>query len=180
MKIPFPLDGLRCGELCMRLPRLDDLEAVAPAFQNPAVGGEAGLPPLDADGLKAFHASEMPALVESGALIPLLIEDIDAGKLLGGASIGHYEETRHRVEIGYWLLEESRGRGIATRVARALAEHLRAHNIARVEAVVRIDNPASQRVLERAGFTREGVLRSLLRHEGCRVDAAMYSLLPGE
>jgi RimJ/RimL family protein N-acetyltransferase len=35
-------------------------------------------------------------------------------------------------------------------------------------------------VLERAGFTREGVLRSLLRHKGGRADAILYSLLPGE
>jgi [ribosomal protein S5]-alanine N-acetyltransferase len=41
-------------------------------------------------------------------------------------------------------------------------------------------NTASIRVLERAGFTREGLIRSLLRHENARADAYLYSLLPGE
>jgi RimJ/RimL family protein N-acetyltransferase len=180
LKIPFPEEGLGIDGLCVRLPRLDDLEKVAPAFQDPAVGGEAGLPPLDAEGLKAFHDTEMRALVDSGQLIPLLIEDTASGEILGGASIGHHEPTRQRIEIGYWLLESSRGRGIATRVARLLAEHVLANGIERVEAVARIENVASQRVLERAGFTREGVLRSLLRHDGRRCDAVLYSLLPGE
>jgi RimJ/RimL family protein N-acetyltransferase len=180
MMLPFPETGLPVDELLVRLPRLDDLGTVAPAFQDPEVGGEAGLPPLDEEGLRTFHDEEMPALAESGALLPLLICDGASGEILGGASIGHYDHMRQRVEVGYWLLRDARGRGIATRVARALAEHALANGIERVEAVVRTDNAPSQRVLERAGFTREGVLRALLRHEGGRHDAAIYSLLPGE
>ena len=42
------------------------------------------------------------------------------------------------------------------------------------------DNPESERVLERAGFTREGVLRSLPRRAGGRDNMTLYSLLPGE
>jgi RimJ/RimL family protein N-acetyltransferase len=180
VSIPFPDGGLRVDELLVRFPEADDLEKVAPAFQDPAVGGEAGLPPLDAGGLRAFHEREMPALVESGVLLPLLIVDTTTGAILGGASIGHHEPTRQRAEIGYWLLMGARGRGVASRVARALAEHLLANGIERIEAVARVENEPSQRVLERAGFTREGVLRALLRKDGRRCDAVIYSLLPGE
>jgi RimJ/RimL family protein N-acetyltransferase len=180
MMMPFPEAGLRVDELIVRLPRPDDLSAVAPAFLDPDVGGEAGLPPLDEEGLRAFHDDDMPGLIESGALLPLLIFDAESGAILGGASIGHYDRMRQRAEVGYWLLLEARGRGVATRVARALAAYSLAHGLERIEAVVRTDNLASLRVVERAGFTREGVLRSLLRHNGKRVDAAIYSLLPGE
>ncbi len=180
MSLPFPDGGLRVADLIVRLPRLEDMATVAPAFQDPEVGGEAGLPPLDEAGLRAFHHDELPGLVESGALLPLLIFDAQTEEILGGASIGHYDQTRQKTEIGYWLLRSSRGRGVATRVARALALHALENGIDRVEAVARTDNLPSQRVLERAGFTREGVMRSLLRHEGHRVDAVMYSLLPGE
>ena len=178
--IPYPEDGIPFDTYVVRIPRPADLEQIAPAFLDPAVGGEAGLPPLDRDGLLAFHDNEMRGLIESGAMIPLLIEDTETGTIVGGASIGHHEPTRQRVEIGYWLLEEARGRGIATKVARVLAEHVLAHGIERVEAVARVENVNSQRVLERAGFTREGVLRSLLRHDGRRCDAVIYSLLQGE
>ena len=178
--ISYPADGIEFDGYCVRIPRPADLEQIAPAFLDPAVGGEAGLPRLDRKGLLAFHDNEMPTLIESGAMIPLLIEELATGRIVGGASIGHHEPTRQRVEIGYWLLEEARGRGIATKVARVLAEHVLANGIERVEAVVRVENVNSQRVMERAGFTREGVLRSLLRHEGRRCDAVLYSLLPGE
>jgi RimJ/RimL family protein N-acetyltransferase len=84
------------------------------------------------------------------------------------------------VEIGYWLLPRARGRGVATRIARILAEHAFALGILRVEAYVNVGNDASDRVLERAGYTREGVVRSLPRPDGTRVDKTLWSLLPGE
>jgi len=84
------------------------------------------------------------------------------------------------VEIGYWLLRRARGRGVATCIARILAEHAFALGILRVEADVNVGNDASDRVLERAGYTREGVVGSLPRPDGTRVDKTLWSLLPGE
>jgi RimJ/RimL family protein N-acetyltransferase len=52
--------------------------------------------------------------------------------------------------------------------------------VARVEALVVRDNIASQRVLEKAGFRREGHLRSYLVFERQRRDALISSLLPGD
>ena len=43
-----------------------------------------------------------------------------------------------------------------------------------------VGNTASERVLKRAGFTREGVVRSLPVPDGRRVDKTLFSLLPGE
>jgi hypothetical protein len=51
---------------------------------------------------------------------------------------------------------------------------------ARVEALVDPDNVVSQRVLERVGFHREGLLRSYLAFETGRVDAFIYALLPSD
>jgi RimJ/RimL family protein N-acetyltransferase len=58
-----------------------------------------------------------------------------------------------------------------------LVEHAHANGVVRVEAHVRLGNKASERVLERAGFQREGVKRSLLRHGGVRVDAALFAVV---
>jgi len=55
-----------------------------------------------------------------------------------------------------------------------------ANGIWRVEADVRIGNSASERVLERLGFEREGVKRRYLRHGEDRVDATMFALLAGD
>ena len=176
--IAFPRDGLHVDELLLRPPILGDLSSIAPAFLDDAVGGEAGLPKLSERELRVFMEQQLAALQASGRLFPLLIVDDDA--IVGGASLNNYEPFRDRVEIGYWLFPQGRGRGIATRVARAISEHAFGIGVRRVEAVVRPENEPSIRVLERAGFTREGLLRSVLRHGDGRADAILFSLLPGE
>lgn len=87
-----------------------------------------------------------------------------------------------RAEIGFWLLPEARGRGVATRAVCVFCRWAFAElALARIQASADVDNPASQRVLEKAGFTREGVMRSYqTRPDGSRADFALYSLLPGE
>ena len=81
--------------------------------------------------------------------------------------------------IGYWILSPWRRHGLATRAVGLLARWaLHEATLARVEALVEPDNHASQRVLERVGFTREGRLRALLVLRGTRRDALIYSLLP--
>ena len=105
-----------------------------------------------------------------------MIEGAD-GALLGGLALHHFDPMRDTLEVGYWLFREARGRGVATRSVQAAADHAFAHGIYRMEAHVRLGNIASERVLERLGFDREGVKRRYLRHDGERVDATLFSLL---
>jgi RimJ/RimL family protein N-acetyltransferase len=175
----FP-DELRAGELLLRAPTEADVDTIAPAFRDPAVGGEASLPPVDADMLRAFLRDRLPVLRAQGVLSPYVIEDTAPGSLLGGANLSRFDPLPDVVELGYWLFVDARGRGIATRTVRAMVDHAFANGILRVEAHVRVGNAASERVLERAGFTREGVKRRLLRHGGARVDATIFALVTGD
>jgi RimJ/RimL family protein N-acetyltransferase len=175
----YPLQ-LRVEELLVREPTQDDVDAIAPAFVDPDVGGEAGLPPFGPEMLRLVLETQLPQMRESGLLSAYVIEDTASRELLGGCALHHFDATRDVVEIGYWLFVEARGRGVATRVVRALAEHAFASGILRVEAHVRLANTASERVLERLGFEREGVKRRLLRHDGRRVDATLFALLAAD
>lgn len=85
-----------------------------------------------------------------------------------------------RGSVGYWLLEDSRGKGRATRAVRLVASWaLPEMRLGRLQLHTDPENVASQRVAERAGFTREGVLRAYNgRRDGTRADALVYSLLP--
>ncbi len=120
---------------------------------------------------------QLPTLRAQGLLAPYVIEDTEAGRILGGANLRLFDPMRDTVELGYWLFVEARGRGIATRAVRALVEHAHANGVVRVEAHVRLGNTASERVLDRAGFQREGVKRRLLRHGGVRVDATLFAVV---
>ena len=171
----FP-DELRIDELIVRSPTAEDIQTIAPAFVDPEVGGEAGLPPVPAAMLVAALENEIPRMREQGLLAPYVIEGPD-GRLLGGLALHHFDPMRDALEVGYWLLRDARGRGVATRSVKAAVDHAFGNGIYRVEAHVRQGNTASERVLERLGFEREGVKRGLLRHEGARVDATLFSLL---
>jgi RimJ/RimL family protein N-acetyltransferase len=175
----FP-NELRVDELLVRGPVESDIDTIAPAFRDPAVGGEASLPPVDADTLRVMLREQLPGMRAQGLLAAYVIEDMGSGELLGGASLHHFDPLRDVVEVGYWLFVTARGRGVATRSVQRMTEHALANGIWRVEAHVRIGNTASERVLERLGFEREGIKRKYLRHGDDRVDATMFSLLPGD
>jgi RimJ/RimL family protein N-acetyltransferase len=175
----FP-DELRVDELLVRGPVESDIDTIAPAFRDPAVGGEASLPPVDADTLRVMLREQLPGMRVQGLLAAYVIEDLRSGELLGGASLHHFDPLRDVVEVGYWLFVTARGRGVATRSVQRMTDHALANGIWRVEAHVRIGNTASERVLERLGFEREGVKRKYLRYGDDRVDATMFALLPGD
>jgi [ribosomal protein S5]-alanine N-acetyltransferase len=87
------------------------------------------------------------------------------------------------VGIGYWVLAGARRRGLASHaVALATRWALAEAGMARIEALVEPDNVASQRVVERAGFVREGLLRAYLEPhlDGERADAYVYSLIAAD
>jgi ribosomal-protein-alanine N-acetyltransferase len=83
-------------------------------------------------------------------------------------------------QFGYWLGRRFRGRGIATAAARAMVEYARSSmDLARLQAPVFEWNPASMRVLEKAGFEREAVLRKSVFKDGQLIDSVMYALILG-
>lgn len=82
-------------------------------------------------------------------------------------------------EVAYWLKRGARGRGVASRVLRRLAAWaFQELGIARLWLEADPGNTASQRVAEKAGFVREGLLRSHCVRDGARHDCVLFSLLP--
>jgi RimJ/RimL family protein N-acetyltransferase len=178
-RLSFPEEGLQLGEFVLRYPRADDLHGIAAAFADDELREAGNLPRVSAEEM-VQRLPDLPAMVASGRLLPLLMAEAGSGEILGGASLHHLDSERGIIEIGYWVYPAARGRGIATTVARALAEHAFTLGLQRVAAYVNVGNAGSERVLERAGFTREGVIRSLPKPDGRRVDKTLFSLLPGE
>jgi RimJ/RimL family protein N-acetyltransferase len=179
VRLSIPPHGLADGDLLFRLPTADDVDGMTVAFEDPEIRDPANLPSFGRDELVAT-LPYLPALVESGRLMPLAVVELSTGELVGGGQLHHLDAERAIVELGYWVLPHARRRGIATRIARVLAEHAFALGVKRVAAYVNVGNVASENVLRRAGFTREGVVRSLPRPDGSRADKTLFSLLPGD
>ena len=179
VRLSIPPHGLAAGDLLFRLPTADDVDGMTVAFEDPEIRDPANLPSFGRNELVAT-LPYLPALVESGRLMPLAVVELSTGDLVGGGQLHHLDAERAIVELGYWVLPHARRRGIATRIARVLAEHAFALGVKRVAAYVNVANVASENVLRSAGFTREGVVRSLPRPDGSRADKTLFSLLPGE
>jgi RimJ/RimL family protein N-acetyltransferase len=82
------------------------------------------------------------------------------------------------VMIGIGLVTDARGRGIGTRAQELITELLFTHTrVNRVEAATEVTNLAEQRSLEKAGFTREGVIRGSIWRRGEFRDQYLYSRL---
>lgn len=121
------------------------------------------------------------ARLRGEALDLAVVDAHDLDRVWGGASVYDVDLDQGRAAVGYWLVREARGRGVATQSLRLLAtwafDHLAA---VRLELTCAPENVASQRVAERCGFVHEGRLRSHIRFRGGRRDSELFSLLPGE
>ncbi|GAB4851071.1 hypothetical protein Ancab_030369 [Ancistrocladus abbreviatus] len=88
-------------------------------------------------------------------------------------------EDRCRGELGYLLAAKYWGKGIAARAVKMVASSIFTEwpHLERLEALVDVENTGSQRVLEKAEFIREGVLRKFVIQKGRTRDMVMFSLL---
>ena len=130
---------------------------------------------------RSYFAGQEQARVRGEELNFALADPDDQAVVLGGASLYDVLTDQGCASVGYWLARQARGRGIATHAVRLLARWAFAElGLARLELTCSPDNEASQRVAERCGFVREGLLRSHIPFKGARRDSVIYSLLTGE
>lgn len=102
------------------------------------------------------------------------------GRFLGGCGVNQINRVHRFGNLGYWVRTSATRQGIATEAVRQVAEFaFRNTDLVRLEIVCAVGNDASQRVAERAGAVREGILRHRLLVHGQPVDAVMYSLVRG-
>jgi len=103
-----------------------------------------------------------------------------------GTKIGwmpHYISSRNFgwVEIGFYLMPDERRKGYGTEATQIMVDYLfLTRDIPRIQAVTSIQNNSSQRLLEKAGFKREGTLRKALYVQGKWTDGCIYSILREE
>jgi len=100
------------------------------------------------------------------------------GRFLGGCGLNQVNRLHGFANLGYWVRTSATRHGVATEAVRKVAHFaFRNTDLLRLEIVCALGNERSQRVAERAGAVREGVLRHRLLLHGQPVDAVMYSLV---
>lgn len=92
-----------------------------------------------------------------------------------------FDLQARRAEAFYWLDQSGRGKGIASEALELVTRWaFRDFDVVRVQLVTNVDNLASQRVAQRCGFVREGVLRAWEPVKNTQPDVVMFSRLAGD
>lgn len=106
------------------------------------------------------------------------IELKDGGKLIGTCGFFAFNEDALKAELGYELNSSYHGKGLMSEALDAVLGFIfRESGINRVEAFVEPQNTASQKLLGKLGFTKEGTLRSYERCRGDLIDITIFGLL---
>jgi RimJ/RimL family protein N-acetyltransferase len=133
--------------------------------------------PADADA----WFKRMADLQGHGLALQLVVADKASDKAIGTCLLFRLEEGSRRAELGYVLGRAHWNRGLMQEALRALLDRaFGAMALRRLEAEVDVRNPASARLLQRLGFTREGLLRQRWVTKGEAKDMEIYGLLGHE
>jgi RimJ/RimL family protein N-acetyltransferase len=166
----------------MRLELLDEqhLDGVAALLDDPDVLRFTRVPePPPADFPRRWLARYEEARESGTGEAFAAVED--GGTFLGLALAPAIDREAAEVELGYIVAPAARGRGVATAILRKLTEWAFAElGVERIVLIINVENQASERVAARAGYVREGVLRSIHLKQGIRTDAALWSRLPSD
>lgn len=154
MKAPATIET---GRLLLRPPRRDDAAEIFRRYASDAdvtrfVGWPRHTSIDQTETFLAFSDAEW----ERWPAGPYLVCSREAGALLG--STGFSFETESRASTGYVLAKDAWGRGYATEALLAMVDLAPALGVRRLYALCHPDHRASAHVLEKSGFTREGVL----------------------
>jgi RimJ/RimL family protein N-acetyltransferase len=100
------------------------------------------------------------------------------GELSGSIGLDFDTKEPGRAEVGYWVGRQARGRGVATTALNAVVEWAFATlAVRRVELHAAVENQASRKVAERAGFQQEGISRAWRLVRGTPTDFVLYARL---
>jgi RimJ/RimL family protein N-acetyltransferase len=164
----------------LRVMERDDVEFLAEWFNDVGFWGEY-IPIMEqiskAERMKYFDSpSNLAILMESKLFI---VQKKDGTKI--GFILHRLNLPYKWMEIGYSFVPSERRKGYGTEAAQLMIDYLfLSKDIARIHAIADVRNKASQRVLEKAGFQREGTMRKCLFNRGELVDGYLYGILREE
>ena len=172
---------LNSEHLLLRPFSLEDAGEVQRLAGDPAIAATTlNIPHPYKDGLAEGWIGNQPMAYMAGESATWAICFRESAGLIGAIGI-ILRAQDSRGELGYWIAREQWGKGYCTEAARALLEFLfRERGLNRVHATHFLSNPASGRVMQKLGMTREGLLRQHARKGDAWLDLVVYGILREE
>jgi RimJ/RimL family protein N-acetyltransferase len=168
---------LAVGPLRLRPWRVEDADAVLAALQDDEVRIWNGFGEVTLEDVGVWLTRRMTW--SGGEHASWAVVDGGTGELLGSVSLHSIDTDQGDAEIGYWTVPVARGRGVATAVVDAVSRWaFDTLSIDRIELCHAVENEASRRVAEKAGYRQEGRLRRSFRYgDGIKHDELLWARL---
>ena len=171
-----PPEVMNLGRLRLRRPRLSDAPAIFEYAGDPVVARYADWPISTSIAAIEERLRAREQEWSSGAELNWVLTVPPDDRAIGGIAC---TISRHTAEFGYLLARRFWGNGYATEAARGIVDWVfSVRSVWRLAATCDVDNVASARVLEKAGLTREGILRRAIVRPNLSEeprDALLYS-----
>jgi RimJ/RimL family protein N-acetyltransferase len=169
------------GVIALRPPSPDDVDALYDACQDSQIARFTSIPcPYRREHAVKF-VDDVTRGWRDGVNIAFVVVDAESGELLGTTGLARLERQDDVAEVGYWVKREARGRGVAPRAVRLVANWvLRDLGVGRLELQADVRNTASQRVAEKVGFRREGQVPPPPRCAGLSETMVLFSITASE
>lgn len=179
---PTEVPTLTRGLITLRKPHLDDTQAVFDGCQDPLIPRFTAISSDYSMAHALDYVQRTDASVRTQRELPFVIEHGNGDdRTFAGTISFHSLSVKNSVgELGYWMSASMRGKGIATTAARMLTDFgFASIGFKRIEALVDIENIASAKLLESAGYSREGLLKNkVTRDDGRQVDMYLFAAVP--
>jgi RimJ/RimL family protein N-acetyltransferase len=176
----FPTEPI-IGEAISLRPFTDmDFPAICEACNDPEIQRWLPLPsPYDLKDAQ-FFVNEFAVKAQSSGTGIVFAVEVNY-QLVGAIDISGATWSNRVCGIGYWAVPSHRGNGYMTSALELLSNWvIQEQGFQRIEVFVGIENYASQKIAERAGFTREGISRNKAVIRGRRIDVILYSKIPAD
>jgi RimJ/RimL family protein N-acetyltransferase len=179
---PTEVPTITRGLITLRKPHLDDTQAVFDGCQDPLIPRFTAVPADYSMAHALDYVQRVDASLRTQRELPFVIEYGNGDdRVFAGTISFHSLSVKNSVgELGYWMTSSMRGKGIATTAARMLTDYgFATIGLKRIEAIVDRDNVASLKLLESAGYQREGLLKNkVTRDDGRQVDMYIFATVP--
>lgn len=179
---PTQIPTLSHGLLTLRPVMESDIPEIYRSCQDPIIPRYTRIPNnYTFENAEFFVREKIPKSLAAKTELPFAIDYGNGAdtKFAGVISFHSMDLPDLVAEIGYWINADMRGKGICTTAVRVLTNFgFETMGFERIEALVNVENVASKKLLESAGYTLEGVLRKKSRsYEGRHVDMALFAVL---
>ncbi|MBO0884534.1 MAG: GNAT family N-acetyltransferase [Mycobacterium sp.] len=173
-KLP-PIPKLQVDGLAFRQWEPADIATVLEASTDPYIIATTSIPDECTEADAADYVARQPDRITQGDGYSLAISNMP-GPAIGQIGLWLADMKHGIAALGYWVVPSARGKGVAAVALRTLSDWaLGELGLARAQVFIEPWNTASIRTAERAGFTREGTLRSWREYAGKRRDMDVLS-----